>query len=279
MGPPMQTPRQPAMDPWPNLGESRLAAALRLVGQDGFETALWGFLRVLAAPDNLVILAYRDAGAPVVLYMQSDHPQVFAELNQTYLAGAYRLDPYYDLHRRRVHAGVYRMTDIAPDAFQRSRYFIEYYEQTTLVDEVTFVDYPSPGVSINLCLGRDGSTGRGFSAREMAACQRLAPVIGALANWHWASLARTSLPAEDTPQLLAHAAKRLHGIALSTRQSEVALLILRGHSSVSIALRLGLSPQTIKVFRKQLYSRCRVSSQAELFALMLPLLKSADDTA
>ena len=53
-------------------------------------------------------------------------------------------------------------------------------------------------------------------------------------------------------------------------------MILRGHSTVSIALRMGMgmSPQTKKVFRKQLYARCCISSQAELFALMLPLLKS-----
>jgi DNA-binding CsgD family transcriptional regulator len=50
---------------------------------------------------------------------------------------------------------------------------------------------------------------------------------------------------------------------------------LRGHSSVSIGLRLGLSAQTVKVFRKQLYRRCAISSQAELFALMLPLLREA----
>ena len=40
----------------------------------------------------------------------------------------------------------------------------------------------------------------------------------------------------------------------------------------SIALKLGVSPQTVKVFRKQLYQRCGISSQAELFSLMLPLL-------
>ena len=55
-------------------------------------------------------------------------------------------------------------------------------------------------------------------------------------------------------------------------QAEVALLILRGHSSVSIGLRLGISPQTVKVFRKQLYRKCGISSQAELFALLVPLL-------
>jgi DNA-binding CsgD family transcriptional regulator len=35
-----------------------------------------------------------------------------------------------------------------------------------------------------------------------------------------------------------------------------------------------VSPQTVKVFRRQLYARCGISSQAELFALLLPLLTS-----
>jgi DNA-binding CsgD family transcriptional regulator len=56
----------------------------------------------------------------------------------------------------------------------------------------------------------------------------------------------------------------------------VALMILRGHSSMSIGLRLGVSAQTVKVFRKQLYARCGISSQAELFALMMPLLKGRE---
>jgi len=59
---------------------------------------------------------------------------------------------------------------------------------------------------------------------------------------------------------------------LSRRQAEVALLILQGHSSPSIGLHLGVSPQTVKVFRKQLYARCGISSQAELFGLLMPML-------
>ncbi|RUY33154.1 LuxR family transcriptional regulator, partial [Mesorhizobium sp. M7A.F.Ca.US.001.04.1.1] len=66
-----------------------------------------------------------------------------------------------------------------------------------------------------------------------------------------------------------------HGVLLSKRQAEVALLILQGHSSPSIGLHLGISPQTVKVFRKQLYSKCKLSSQAELFALMMPILERA----
>lgn len=261
----------------PNIAETQLADAIRLIGQPGFEQSVLSFLRAVCAPDNLIILAYRSAGAPLVLYRQSDHPQVFAELDRTYLAGAYRLDPFYDLHLRRAPAGAYRIEDIAPDAFQRSRYFIEYYDQTTLIDEITFVAYPSPWVTLNLCVGRDASSRRAFTSRDVETCQRIAPLVAAICEPHWANLARATGPAEDTSALLAEAARRSHNIHLSPRQAEVALLILRGHSTVSIGLRLGLSAQTVKVFRKQLYARCRISSQGELFALMLPLLK--DGTA
>ena len=50
--------------------------------------------------------------------------------------------------------------------------------------------------------------------------------------------------------------------------------MLKGNSSVSIGLKLGVSPQTVKVFRKQLYRKCDISSQAELFTMLLPLLGS-----
>lgn len=265
------------MKPLPNLAETQLAEAIRLIGQPGFEKAVWGLVRAVAAPDNLIILAYRNAGPPLALYRLTDHPQVFAELDCTYLAGAYRLDPFYDLHLSRAPAGAYRINDIAPDAFQRSRYFSEYYEQTTLIDEITFVALPQPGVTLNICLGRDASSGRAFSAKDFETCQRIAPVMAAITEAHWANLARAPGPVEDTPALLADAARASHGIHLSPRQAEVALLILRGHSTVSIGLRLQLSAQTVKVFRKQLYARCRISSQAELFALMLPLLKDGGE--
>lgn len=262
------------MTPLPNLAESRLAGAIRHLARPGFEAALWDVLRAVAAPDNLIILAYRDSGPPQVMYRRSDDPRVFAELERTYLSGAYRLDPYFDLHLNRVPAGAYRLRDVAPDAFHRSRYFLDYYEQTTLLDEISFIAYPSVGVSLNICIGRDASSGRAFSDREIQTCGRLADVMAALIEAHWSGLARATGPAEDTARLLARAARDVHAIHLSPRQAEVALMILRGHSSMSIGLRLGLSPQTVKVFRKQLYARCAISSQAELFALMLPLLKA-----
>ena len=99
----------------PNLAETLLAEALRLIGLPEFERALWSFFRAVCAPDNFIILVYRMAGPPLVLYRVTDQEQVFAELETTYLAGAFRLDPYFDLHLRQAPAGAYRIHDIAPD--------------------------------------------------------------------------------------------------------------------------------------------------------------------
>ena len=114
----------------------------------------------------------------------------------------------------------------------------------------------------------------------MAAARDIAPVLCALAHRHW----QGQQPGELDRATLLHEALRdqvetTTGVALSPRQAEVALLILKGHSSLSIGLRLGISEQTVKVFRKQLYRKCRISSQAELFTLMMPLLSGAMDLA
>jgi DNA-binding CsgD family transcriptional regulator len=265
------------MERLPNAAETHLAEAVRLIGGRGFEGALLAWLRRSIGVDNLLVLAYRDGVRPEVLYHQAGRAEVFAELETTYVAGAYLLDPFHDLHLHRAPAGLYRLLDIAPDQFQRSRYFREYYRRTTITDELTYVAYPVRGVSLNICLGRDATSGTAFAAREVAVAQRIAPVVLALAERHWSRLRASGDGAEGDPTgALRRALAESHGIALSPRQAEVALMILRGHSSMSIGLRLGVSAQTVKVFRKQLYARCGISSQAELFALMMPLLKGRE---
>jgi hypothetical protein len=79
------------MEPQPNAAEGRLAEAIRRMGQAGFETALTGWLRRSVPCDNLIVLAYREAGPPLVLYHQADDPKVYGQLDSTYLAGAYLL--------------------------------------------------------------------------------------------------------------------------------------------------------------------------------------------
>lgn len=253
--------------------ETRLATVIGSLHSDRFETDLCRWLESCLGYDNITTLAYFQDRAPTPLIIQSQQPLVHRKFHELYLTGAYLLDPFHDLHIQQVPPGLYRLSDFAPDQFQRNRYFLDYYRKTTMVDEIAFVAYPSSGVSLHMCLGRDGFSNQRFSARDMRTARRIAPLVVMLTRTHWHNLTSGGESAEDAlTSKLINALKARHKIFLSPRQAEVAVLVLRGHSSVSIGLKLGISPQTVKVFRKQLYKRCRISSQAELFQLMLPLL-------
>lgn len=223
--------------------------------------------------DNLTILAYFQNQAPVLLLYEGKNSKILDGIIIDYLAGAYLLDPFHDLHINAAPTGVYWLRDVSPDKFRSNPYYLEYYKKTKMIDELAFVTYPANGVSLHVCLGRDDNSNLVFTSRDRAKAQRLAPLVTSLATKHWNELRSEGeyAEAEITTKLIEEM-KRRHGIMLSPRQAEVAMLVLRGHSSVSIGLRLGVSFQTIKVFRKQLYKKCHISSQAQLFNLMVPVL-------
>ncbi len=51
-------------------------------------------------------------------------------------------------------------------------------------------------------------------------------------------------------------------------------MILRGHSSLSISLHLGIAEGTVKNHRKHLYFKLGISSQSELFHLFVNFVLS-----
>ena len=107
--------------------EPLLAKAIATLGRPGFEEALWQMLGALVRPDNMLVLAYSDGGPALELFRRAGDEQVFGKLQSTYMAGAFRLSPFYGLHLQRAEEGLYRLRDIAPDAFQRSRFYVEYF--------------------------------------------------------------------------------------------------------------------------------------------------------
>jgi len=253
--------------------EIQLGAAISSLRTNRFADDLAVWIQSCLSHDCVTILAYFQDRLPSALMVQSAHPWVHANMEKTYLTGAYLLDPFHDLHINMAPPGAYRLSDISPDQFRRHRYFLEYYCNTTMIDEIGFVAYPSNGVSLHVCVGRDDQSKQRFSSRDVAVAKRIAPVATALIERHWQNLTPEGEYTEgDVIRGLIRAAYDNLGISLSPRQAEVAMLVLKGHSSASIGMRLGVSYQTVKVFRRQLYQKCAISSQAELFTLLLPLL-------
>ncbi|TBU98909.1 helix-turn-helix transcriptional regulator [Stutzerimonas kirkiae] len=254
-----------------------LAQALRALGQPSFAEAFAHYVRRLVPFDNLIILAYHKDRNPVAFYRECVDPVVYQNMDGHYLKAAYLLDPYYHAHASGLRAGVHQLFDLAPDQFRQTSYFREYYQNTTLVDEVAVFASLGHDTTLTACFGRDRSSGRLYSKREVQMLKRREHALTALCEVHWhdydpgASADITLAPVIERLRL---ALRERHDIRLSPRQAEVAMYILRGHSSLSISLNLGISVDTVKVFRRQLYGKCNISSQAELFALLMPIFSS-----
>ena len=60
---------------------------------------------------------------------------------------------------------------------------------------------------------------------------------------------------------------------LTEREREVAHMVLRGHSVKSTASQMSISPETVRMHRKNLYLKLEVGSQSELFALFIEWLR------
>lgn len=259
----------------PNSAEKLLGVTISALASDMFERELYQWLMRCIEIDNTTMLAYFQNRVPKILFTQSRQKNVHAKIETDYVPAAYLLDPFHALHVENAPAGLYRLRDIAPDLFHRNEYFNLYYQRTTLIDEMAFVAYPAKGVSVHICLGRDSSSGRKFSSKDFQKAERITPIVCGLIEQRWSELTTSGdFSDHDLAQHLIASMKASHEVSLSPRQAEIALLILRGHSSVSIGLRLGISPQTVKVFRKQLYRKCAISSQGELFSLLMPILSA-----
>lgn len=114
--------------------EIQLATAIASLNSGDFPIKLNAWLQTCLPYDNITILAYFPNQLPVSMMFENRQPKVHENIIQVYLVGAYLLDPFHDLHVNQAPAGVYRLSEIAPDKFRRNQYFVEYYGNTTCVD-------------------------------------------------------------------------------------------------------------------------------------------------
>lgn len=242
-----------------DLWHAGLAEAVSLIGEDGFPAALECALRHLVPFQMMNGFAYAPGGKAFDL----DNARIVGDrttIVDHYLAGAYILDPFYDAVRTLPPEGLLVMRRLAPDRFAETEYYRRHYQATGILDEVGFI-LKLRDVDAVLSLSRIGAV-PAFSRRDIARLESAAPVVRALAERHWHARFTPSSGSEAAAATISHP-------LLSKRELEIVTLILKGHSTYSIAATLGVSPNTVKVHRRQAYAKLTISSQAELFHLFL----------
>lgn len=231
-------------------------------------------MNTLVKFDHVVVFAYRGNERPIELYSTFD-PRDHIVFVALYQAGPYMLDPFFHTARER-RTGVFRMRQLAPDRFFSSEYYRSYYVNTGLAEEVGFFVTPDDNVSIVLSLMRRQETGP-FPAAEFTLLQKAVPLVSAMANRHWTGLA-SRFDAAKANLTRRRKARQVETesvwrtLKLTNREAAIIELVLQGHSSESIGLKLGISTGTVKVHRRNVYRKLGISSQTELLSIYLKSL-------
>ncbi|MGU0967397.1 helix-turn-helix transcriptional regulator [Pseudomonas aeruginosa] len=248
-----------------------LGRAIEQIGGNRFWKQLILLLRQHLPFDNALAIFYPANGVPVALEEYDAEPHAGPASMLAYLNGLYLLDPFYQACREGLASGLYRLEEIAPDHFRQSEYYLSYFHDNVLEDEVQFIlQVPGQG-ALSLSLGMQ----RMFADEECGMLGLLSSWVLALMQQHWQQRSQRLLPAapqEEMATQIRDALSHFGASVLSERELEIARLILRGYSSKAMAERLAISPETIKVHRRHLYAKLDISSQPELFSLFIQSL-------
>ena len=238
----------------------------------------------LVAFDLATIFVYRGRSRPLVVY---DNFQLAGAQRgiAAYVESSYVLNPFYQAYLKGIGPGVYRIRDLAPDAFFVSEYYKSYRALPLASEEIGFITEGWPeGMEEALIVFalEDGEIGElgiyrtlavgGFSDGELARIAAVEPALGAAFRKYWAAAtgARASPPDSRVDDAFASFGKE----TLTVRECEVARMILHGHSSESICFNLGISLGTVKTHRKNAYAKLGITSQSELLSLFLQSLQA-----
>ena len=234
-----------------------------------------------------VIFIYRGRSRPINVF-DNFEPAEAKQGIAAYVEDTYVLNPFYQAYLRGLRDGVYRIRDLAPDAFFESEYYKSYRVLPRDSEEIGYLTehWPKGMEEIDIAVILEGDVvseislyrplrERGFSDAELALLSDVIPVIAALLRRHWAEFGAAGCgpPAPDSQVDDAFAS--FGRAVLTEREREVIQLILRGHSSRSICFHLGISLGTVKTHRKNAYAKLRISSQSELLSLFLRSLEAS----
>lgn len=248
-----------------------LARAVDGIGQSGFLPNLLDYLCV-DVPFVGILLVLLDDRNRMVHIHDTARTQYRIQLDM-YLDGVYQLDPFYTRFCQHRHEGAMLIRDVAPDRFNLTEYYRRFYRNIELQDEMAIFTDLQDGRFLFYSIGRRAQESR-FRRRDLHAMERDLPVLSALGRQHFggASYSTEQLSGNVDERRLEYALERFGEPALTPREHEVATCILKGHSSKSLAREIDISPETVKIHRRNIYRKLGISSQSELFLKFLNTL-------
>lgn len=233
------------------------------IGTETFPKVLAECLHETLPFEFTVIFGYVGHARPLDLFDDFTPKRRILHVEE-YQEGPYLLDPFFLASLGARQPGLWRLREIAPDRFYQGEYYRNYYAQTGLAEEIGFLIRINRELKIVISLMR---TEKRFSSAEMKNLKKAWSVIDAACRKNWQGLAlEEQSSSADMEQRIEFAFNSIGEGVLTPREREVVELTLRGHSAEAIGKMLSISPGTVRIHRKNIYSKLRISSQGELFS-------------
>ena len=148
----------------------------------------------------------------------------------------------------------------------------EVLHHTHLTDEMDFLVDVSPRSTLALVVGRRT---RRFSKVELARLRMLEPLVHAAMRTIWersSAGGRRQEAGGSLHQRLTRCFENFGEGLLTERERQITQLLLRGHSTKSVARELGIAPGTVMVHKRNLFVKLGITSQYELFSQFIDAL-------
>lgn len=245
--------------------ESRLPALIAAIGLPGFATELLDLAGSLVSHDAAALIAFPSEGRPLILVDRLE-PAERGYLYGDYLSGVYLLSPFHLVARGLQTARVARVRDIAPEGFAHSEYHRRYFARIGVADLLGLL-LPAGRDVLFLSFSRSHGKPR-FTRAETRPLAAAGGILAAAAARH-ADLTGVLAAAAPGNRRQERIGRSSAHPALTAREQEIVDLLLQGHSSRAAATALGISVETLRVHRRNIYDKLGLSSQAELFRWFL----------
>jgi DNA-binding CsgD family transcriptional regulator len=228
-------------------------------------------LRTICPSDDFIVMLHRPDTRPSVLTTNLGKEWLTDRLAD-YLDGLYVLDPFYQ-KTTAGESGFFRLSEIGPEEYFGSEYYNHFYKHTNIVDETRYVVSFDEGLSIQVLVARAGESVR-FQDIEIAMLGAMHPLVDAFCRAHFAIAGPRYLDLPhraDTFDLRDRIAS-MPGSQLTAREIDTIELMLKGHSTKSLARILNIDDGTVSNHKRNVYQKLNIHSQAQLFSLFLQSL-------
>lgn len=244
-----------------------IESIIHSIGSRDFGRALFGvFCREMQVRQVMLCQIENGVDFRTVVAEDDRDDRCVDTLVGRYLGGYYRYDPLQAMFLPTAEQTV-QIQSLAVCADAQTEYAQRLFIEPGISGKLCFV-VRRPRDVICLSLYRDRSRGV-FTEADLETMNRLKQMLAPILERHLSLLpddTRLSLPK------LAEICRELGPKELSRREADVCARVLTGYSNEAIALDLDLSIHSVATYRRRAYAKLGLTSQNELFSLMLARL-------